>query len=439
MDTLVIATLLIICIVAFVMVYQEGKGGADKGDAAAPGRKKQSRSARPHAGTRAGNAQISRDIKLTKTSRVADEIDIVRTLDETQPGFRQYCELIGTSMTTGGVTTPYTKQQVAYYDVRCYRLESTPTGLTEQLVAHETSHEPFWFADDSSAEHVYVDLETFGNNTILVNLCNRVMGPGSDFAQQFGQQARSQGGGMPGAGYACEAQVPASAPWSAGRRLSRSLRSLWARQWQRQPRVPMAGLQPALAGAGACSPNGGATVMAPPAARTQGARDNVCYDGFGGPSGGGFGGGFGGGHGGGFGGGFGGPGPDFGGASGLGGFLGNDYDHHPMGGGMGEHGGYYGGNGGLLTGMLIGQLLAGMGDSPDAGTGPNQPQQQASTFQGYRIIEDVVPLGSPIYCLGELYLSGGAAHMGRSLSPDNTSSYFATKPEAEVLAHLGAK
>ena len=47
-----------------------------------------------------------------------------------------------------------------------------------------------------------------------------------------------------------------------------------------------------------------------------------------------------------------------------------------------------------------------------------------------------MPLGSPVFCLGELYRMGGELCMGRSIAAENPSSYFATKPEAEVIKNL---
>ena len=83
--------------------------------------------------------------------------------------------------------------------------------------------------------------------------------------------------------------------------------------------------------------------------------------------------------------------------------------------------------------MMLGQLLSSLGNSSDTGPG-RMPQD---TFRGYRIVEDIVPLDYPIYSLGEIYISGNEVHMGRSLAKANPSSFFATKPEAEVLASLG--
>ena len=59
------------------------------------------------------------------------------------------------------------------------------------------------------------------------------------------------------------------------------------------------------------------------------------------------------------------------------------------------------------------------------------------TFRGYRLVENIVPLGSPIYCIGEIYRHGTDVYMSRSLAKDYPTSFFATKPESEVLSAIG--
>jgi hypothetical protein len=61
------------------------------------------------------------------------------------------------------------------------------------------------------------------------------------------------------------------------------------------------------------------------------------------------------------------------------------------------------------------------------------------TFRGYRLVENIVPLGSPIYCIGEIYRHGTDVFMSRSLAKDYPTSYFATKPESEVLTAIGSR
>ena len=87
----------------------------------------------------------------------------------------------------------------------------------------------------------------------------------------------------------------------------------------------------------------------------------------------------------------------------------------------------------MITGMVLSSVLDSMANSTTTTT-TTRPQ---STFRGYRLVEDVVPLGSPVYCIGELYHHGTDVYMGRSLATDYPTSYFATKPEVEVLATLG--
>ena len=89
--------------------------------------------------------QMAYDMKATKTSRIVDAVEILDELGAISQGHRQYCELVGTSEATSGVIAPYSKREVAYYDIRCYRIESTAGIETETLIAHETSIDPFYF------------------------------------------------------------------------------------------------------------------------------------------------------------------------------------------------------------------------------------------------------------------------------------------------------
>ena len=86
--------------------------------------------------------------------------------------------------------------------------------------------------------------------------------------------------------------------------------------------------------------------------------------------------------------------------------------------------------------MGLGMLLNSMANSAGSGTSGYEPADPNASFRGYHVIEDVVPLGSPIYCLGELFRTGGEIHVSKSLSESYPSYYFACKHEAEVVAHL---
>ena len=91
----------------------------------------------------------------------------------------------------------------------------------------------------------------------------------------------------------------------------------------------------------------------------------------------------------------------------------------------------------MITGMVLSSVLDSMAHNSASTTNvssvPSQP-----VFRGYRLVEDVVPMGSPIYCIGEIYHHGTDVYMGHSLAEGYPTSYFATRPESEVLAALGA-
>lgn len=396
--------------------------------------------------------QIVEDARMTQTSRIVDAIQILDDLGAASPGYRHYCELIGQSQATGGVTAPYCQRQVAYYDLRCYRIEVRGGKDVETLVAHERSIDPFYFRDSSSDDRVYVDLDSFGSHCILVNATNRVEGPNSDFAKKFssvvGAAQQPAATGIPGAMAAVR-----TAPKRAANVVLGSIRaSLGAALTS-----VYGGMQPALAGAGAPagagSPAGGlrAHTAAPsnwqfagrpanpgaPSARGGGSRPSNTarpqqrppqhhtsgY--YGRPGGQGF------------------PGDlnSFLGGALNSGYLGGPYYHKNDTSAAIE----------ALVGMGLGAIVGSIANSQKPHTSSNpyptsspyatsRPDptnvNEINAFRGYRIIEDVVPLNSPIYALGEIYRNGPDVFIGRSVSSSYPSSYFATKPEAEVIAAL---
>lgn len=385
-------------------------------------------SAKPQAETK---NQIAEDIKATKTSQVVDAVAILDDLGTTSSNYRHYCELVGTSMASGGVTAPYSRRQVAYYDIKCYRIDASyGGGQKETLVAHERSFEPFFFTDASSDTPIYVDLESFGNNVILVNSTNHVEGPDSDFAKAFKKNATTATSSGTGTAFAMVARSVAhgsNALLGAVDALRRALR-------------PRLALEPALAcaGGGSLTPSEyeslGSNVMF---SRDDDDHDRPVTSGRGGGS------------------------RSRGGDRdrghitvnmGNGGFVvhtGPTHMPQHLGDFMGGYGSPWVVGGGyntyrptansaeVILGMGLGALLNSM----------NTVQQQVSTttsgqndtFRGYRLVENVVPLRSPIYCIGEIYRNGIDVYMGRSLAKDYPTSYFATKPESEVLSAIGSE
>ena len=87
----------------------------------------------------------------------------------------------------------------------------------------------------------------------------------------------------------------------------------------------------------------------------------------------------------------------------------------------------------MLTGMVLSSMLDSLSQTSQTTVTTSKP---TSTLRGYRLVEDVVPLNSPIYCIGELYHAGTDVYIGRSVATEYPSSYFATRPEAEVIAAL---
>ena len=374
--------------------------------------------------TATARTQMVEDIKATQTSRVSDVAEIMDELSQTSSNYRHYCELIGVS-SDKGVVAPYSQREVAYYDIRCYRVDYKNGQEVESLVAHETSIDPFYFTDASSDKPVYVDLASFGGNVILVNSTNHIEGPNSEFAKKLGERITT----ATGSSYAtsCTASVP--------ERLGNILRGAA----DALDRVLLPGGVPAcgLVAAGAVAGGMGSNVLFANSGHGQG-KVNVNINlgnrggmgnmgsrpqmpssgqmprGSAGPAG-----------------------MGMGGMGGLDSFLGQGLGgSFSYGGGGRYYGGYSGSDlGTTLLNVGLGALLSSMysSSSSTAKTTTTTPQ---STFRGYRLVEDVVPLSSPIYCIGEVYRHGTSLYIGKSTDDTYTTSFFACKPESEVVAHL---
>lgn len=358
-------------------------------------------------------SQIAQDIKATKTSRVADVVEILDELGSTQSTYRHYCELIGTSMKSGGVVAPYSHREVAYYNVRCYRIENMGGRDYETLVAQESSIEPFYFTDESSDTPVYVDLDSFGQNVILVNSANHIEGPNSDFSNAFRQNSGHSGSTSSTAMAAVEKALEFGSNVIAGAK---------ARMPKLAPGLAFMPA-PAFAYAGA---NGGSFAFD---ADDEPANVKFAYV-------------------------SGGPGK-FNGSRSSHPSVNISFGGMPL--GMREFMRTAPGNvfgvptgrmvrrsagadlGDVLVGMTLSSLLRSLNTTTTYTSRPATTTSSAptSTFQGFRIVEDVVPLDSPTYCIGEIYRNGDQVYMGRSLATDYTTSFFACKPEAEVLSAIG--
>lgn len=409
--------LLVIAAVALYVIYWILKGSREPSGSGTS----VTNSARPggaKGGPSPSRSQMVQDIKATKTSRVLDQVDILNELGKTTQGFRQYCELVGTSEASSGVIAPYSKREVAYYHIRCYRIDHRDGRDVETIVAEEHSIDPFYFTDPSCDTRVYVDLESFGDNVILVNSTNHIEGPNSDFAKAVGNHSTTSKSGS-GATYAIMG------------RLRTRLGGLAREAHDAVDRALLPGGVPAV----------GIPMLVGTAATDGTVGSNILFagpggHGPGGPGGPGRMGGFGGMGGPGGPGGFGGRG-GMGMPPGMGDFLGGARGGWVAGGGMGmPRGGYGRGVGDQMLDIGLGMLLGSLAASGNTTT--NTTSGSNDEFRGYRLVEDVVPLNSPTYCIGEIYYHGTDVYMGHSLAEDYPTSYFATKPEADVVSSLGA-
>ena len=344
-------------------------------------------------------AQLAEDIKSTQTSRVSDAIEILDELSGISNNHRQYCELIGTSMKEGGVIAPYSQRPVAYYNVRCYKIEYKGGQEVETLVANESSFDPFYFTDDSCETPIYVDLASFGTNVILVNSTNHIEGPNSEFAQAVGKKisAATKGGATSLAMVENLREKFGNLLGNFSDAVDRVLLPGGAPSFAAVP--ALAGADGSVIGANmlyAKAPHGAGGGRRPPQRPMGGVTINL---------------------------------------GGLGGFLGNGYGYL---GGIPYAGGYTRRGydlGEAIVDIGLGALLGTLSAASRANTTAQTTTPQ-STFRGYRLVENVVPLGSPVYCIGEIYRHGNDVYMGASTSTEYSTSFFATRPEAEVISHL---
>ncbi len=327
--------------------------------------------------------EMEQEMRYMKPTPIQDVVEVIDQLSVTSPNYRHYAELQGTSGTDSPVVGPYSKMEVAYYEVKCYQVTRTEGGGTaEKLVAHEKSVQPFYMMDGSGLNKVYVDMQSFGDDILLVNTVNHMEGPNSDFTRQA--RGLTSSSTSPFGVSFCEAYQPERKRGLFGRFVSDFVGSMLARIAPTFSFAPA--WQPALAGAGAdgeieCRPN----IM------FMGRR----YPYGGAPFGAGFGGGY--------------------------------SVKPPMGmGGMGM--------GNSLGGLIIGATLASLLSQSTAGDHINP-----DTFMGYRVVENVIPLNAAVFTIGEIYKVGDRYTLGRATTEPTQASYFSARPEEEVIAAMKKK
>lgn len=367
-------------------------------------------------------SEAEQEMRYMRPTPVQDATEIVDELDAQSMGYRHYVELNGTSGTDEQIIGPYSKREVAYYEVKCYQVTRTNSGTEEKLLAHEKSITPFWLKDGSGDNKVYVDMDSFGSDVMLINSCNRMEGPKSEFAQQALGLTSSKTTPF-GVAINCAADetIERVTPGGLLHGFAEGVQGIFdpGRAFKKMQASSAPAL--ALAGAGGYGQVSTSTRLADTRlsdaydADSRSYRDNVLFaHGPGRPVGGG---GF---PGGGFGGGGHRPGgrvPDFGGFGGFGG------GRPPMGGGtdMGD----------LIGGLVIGGIMASLLSQSNEGDRVNP-----ETFMGYRIVENIIPANSQVFTIGDLYKNGDRYYIGRSTNSEAKKSYFSARPEEEVIASM---
>ena len=90
--------------------------------------------------------------------------------------------------------------------------------------------------------------------------------------------------------------------------------------------------------------------------------------------------------------------------------------------------------GDAIGSLIIGGMLASLLSQSNAGDYVNP-----DTFMGYRIVENVIPLNSAVFTIGDLHNNGGRYYVSRSTNSEAKASYFSARPEEEVIAQMRKK
>lgn len=139
---------------------------------------------------------LNLEIQSVETSKIADAIDIVDSLSATDSNYRHYVELKGNIFTKEKVIAPFTEREAAYYEDVTYAVSEvvehytdsdgnrrTRTEKKEEKISHERSMVPVYMRDDSYAEGICIDVESFGAEADLQSGCDRMERESSPWMQ----------------------------------------------------------------------------------------------------------------------------------------------------------------------------------------------------------------------------------------------------------------
>lgn len=152
--------------------------------------------------------KLNLEIQSMETSKIADAIEIVNTLSETDSNYRHYVELKGNIFTKEKVIAPFTEREAAYYEDITYAVSEevhhytdddghhrTNTQKKEEKLSHEHSMVPVYMKDDSYAQGICVDIESFGAEADLQSGCDRMERESSPWMQSHSHYRNRWGRG----------------------------------------------------------------------------------------------------------------------------------------------------------------------------------------------------------------------------------------------------
>lgn len=134
------------------------------------------------------------EMQSMQTSSIADALEVVDSLADTNPNYRHYAEIKGTLCCDEPLTTPYTEQPVSYYHAVCKAVNETTrqerrdngemrtiTSKEENTLSDETRTAKCFIKDTSSEVALYVNIESFGSHLDAESSCDRMERENSPF------------------------------------------------------------------------------------------------------------------------------------------------------------------------------------------------------------------------------------------------------------------
>lgn len=152
--------------------------------------------------------KLNLEVQSIQTSKIADTKEIIDSLSLTDSNYRHYVELKGDIFTKKEVTAPFTEKKVAYYENATYSVTEiteeykdsngnrrTRIRKREEKLANEHSVETVYLRDDSFADGIVLDIESFGSKAEFQDGCDRMERENSDWMRRHNHFMNTWGRG----------------------------------------------------------------------------------------------------------------------------------------------------------------------------------------------------------------------------------------------------